>query len=239
MKTFTIFFSLVIFAMAGLAQDIHYSQFYASPLTLNPALTGVNNCNYRVGVMYRNQWKSVSSNPYQTPSISFDINNVLQRIVKTGTLSVGALVLNDKAGAGDLTNLTIAGSVAYQRPLTASRKLNLSIGLQPAYVQKRLDFTKLSFENQFNGQDFDPTLSNGENFTDKFGYLDLNAGLFLSYAAGRNSDIFAGVSLFHILSPKETFIGGDNKLNMRIAGHGGVRLGVSEKLDLIHDAIES
>ncbi|MBA2422287.1 MAG: PorP/SprF family type IX secretion system membrane protein [Chitinophagales bacterium] len=233
MKTFTIFFPLVIFAVAGLAQDIHYSQFYASPLTLNPALTGVNNCNYRVGVMYRNQWKSVSSNPYQTPSISFDINNVLQRIVKTGTLSVGALVLNDKAGAGDLTNLTIAGSVAYQRPLTASRKLNLSIGLQPAYVQKRLDFTKLSFENQFNGQDFDPTLSNGENFTDKFGYLDLNAGLFLSYAAGRNSDIFAGVSLFHILSPKETFIGGDNKLNMRIAGHGGVRLGVSEKLDLI------
>ena len=77
MKKITLFVALLLVVIAGMAQDIHYSQFYASPLTLNPALTGVNACNYRVGVMYRSQWSSVSADPYQTPSISFDINNVL------------------------------------------------------------------------------------------------------------------------------------------------------------------
>jgi hypothetical protein len=74
--------------------------------------------------------KSVTA-PYTTPSIAFDINNVLQRAIKTGTLSAGALVINDKAGDGELTNLGIMGSIAYARPLTSSRKVNISIGLQP------------------------------------------------------------------------------------------------------------
>ena len=217
----------------GMAQDIHYSQFYASPLTLNPALTGVNDCNYRVGIMYRNQWKSVTT-PYQTPSISFDINNVLQRVIKKGTLSAGALVLNDKAGDGDLSNLSVLGSIAYQRALTANRKLNISIGIQPGYVQKKLDVDKLTWESQFNGQTFDPTLSSNENFQkNKFGYFDLNAGLYLSYAVGTRSDIFLGGSVFHLIQPKESFLGTDNKLSMRYCVHGGVRIGVNDKLDII------
>ncbi|MEP7128010.1 MAG: PorP/SprF family type IX secretion system membrane protein [Chitinophagales bacterium] len=233
MKKITLLVTLIFSVMAGMAQDIHYSQFYASPLTLNPALTGVNSCNYRVGIMYRNQWSSVSDDPYTTPSISFDINNVLQRIVKTGTLSLGALVLNDKAGAGDLSNLTIAGSIAYQRPLNASRKLNLSIGVQPGYVQKKVDFSKLTFENQFDGQSFDPTLSSNENYVDKFGYFDLNAGVYLTYDFGKNSGVFLGGSFFHLIPPKESFLNSDNKLGMRIVGHGGVRIGVTDKLDII------
>ena len=67
------------------SQDIHYSQFYSSPLTLNPALTGVNDCTYRIAAMYRNQWQSVTD-PYQTPSISFDINNLFPKIFKKGSL---------------------------------------------------------------------------------------------------------------------------------------------------------
>lgn len=233
MKKFTLLAVLIMALTSVMAQDIHYSQFYASPLTLNPALTGVNACNYRVGIMYRNQWSSVSADPYTTPSISFDINNVLQRIVKTGTLSLGALVLNDKAGAGDLSNLTVAGSVAYQRPLNATRRLNLSIGVQPGYVQKKVDFSKLTFENQFDGQMFDPTMMSGENFKDKFGYFDLNAGLYLTYDFGKKSAVFLGGSVFHIIPPKETFLNSTNKLGMRIVGHGGVRAGITDKLDII------
>lgn len=233
MKKITLLLSLLFSMMASMAQDIHYSQFYASPLTLNPALTGVNSCNYRVGIMYRNQWSSVSADPYTTPSISFDINNVLQRIVKTGTLSLGALVLNDKAGAGDLSNMTIAGSVAYQRPLNASRKLNLSIGLQPGYVQKKINSNQLTFENQFDGQQFDPTLSSGENIDNKMGYFDLNAGLYVTYEFSAKSSLFLGGSFFHLVPPKETFLNSDNKLGMRIVGHGGVWLGVTDKFDII------
>jgi type IX secretion system PorP/SprF family membrane protein len=225
----------VLCAQLLTAQDIHYSQFYASPLTLNPALTGLNDCNYRVGAMYRNQWSSVSAEPYQTPSISFDINNVLQRLIKKGTLSAGGLLLNDKAGAGELSNLSIMGSIAYARPVTANRKLNLSIGLQVGYTQKRLDFSKLTFENQFNGEDFDPALSNGESYNDNISYIDLNAGLYLGYAASSKTDVFLGGAAFHLLQPEEKFLnnGPENKLAMRLVGHGGVRFGLSDNLDFI------
>lgn len=235
MRKFSLLLAAVVLSAVSFAQDIHYSQFYSSPLTLNPALTGLNECNYRVGAMYRNQWSSVSADPYQTPSVSFDINNVLQRMIKKGTLSAGALILNDKAGAGDLSNLSIMGSAAYQFALTADRKLNLSLGLQVGYTQKKLDFSKLTFEEQFDGEGFDPTFSNGESFDDKFGYVDLNAGAYFSYAASKSTDVFLGGGVFHLVPPKEQFLntGAENKLAMRYVGHGGVRFGITESLDLI------
>src|SRR5438067_13574700 len=107
MKKVTLLLTVVLWSVVSFAQDIHYSQFYASPLTLNPALTGVNECNYRANAMYRNQWSSVSSNPYQTPSVSFDIDNVLQRVIKKGTFSLRGLRLDDKPGDGNLQNLSI------------------------------------------------------------------------------------------------------------------------------------
>ncbi|MCS6990877.1 MAG: PorP/SprF family type IX secretion system membrane protein [Chitinophagales bacterium] len=214
------------------AQDIHYSQFYASPLTLNPALTGINDCNYRLAGMYRNQWRSVTD-PYVTPSISFDINNVLQRWIKTGVLSAGGLILNDKAGTGELSNMSIMASVAYARPLTADRKLNGSVGLQLGYVQKKLDFTKLLWESQFNGESFDPTLSSNENFNDKFSYIDLNAGLYVSYFLSPKADLFGGAAIFHLIPPKESFLNKDNKLGMRMVGHGGFRYKITDQFSII------
>ena len=49
----------VLSVVAAQAQDIHFSQFYMSPLNLNPALTGVMNCNHRLVANYRNQWASI------------------------------------------------------------------------------------------------------------------------------------------------------------------------------------
>jgi len=235
MRKITLLLAAILCSITIFAQDIHYSQFYSSPLTLNPALTGINDCNYRASAMYRNQWSSVSPDPYVTPSISFDINNILQRIIKKGTLSAGGLLLNDKAGAGALSNLTIQGSLAYARPLTSNRKLNGSLGLQFGYTQKSIDFNKLLFETQFDGETFNPQLSNQEAYNDKISYVDLNAGLYFSYAASKNVDVFLGGAAFHLLQPKEKFLstGPDNKLSMRFVVHGGFRLGLTSNLDLI------
>ena len=55
------------------AQDIHFSQFYMSPLNLNPALTGIMNCNMRVSSNYRNQWSSVlKADAFKTYNVSYD-----------------------------------------------------------------------------------------------------------------------------------------------------------------------
>src|SRR5215207_4229075 len=88
---------LCLICFGATAQDIHYSQFYASPLTLNPALTGINDCSYRVNGMYRSQWSSIPA-PYSTPSLSFDINSLAPKVIKTGNLSAGLLIYNDRSG---------------------------------------------------------------------------------------------------------------------------------------------
>ncbi len=225
---------LLTSAVFTYAQDIHYSQFYASPLTLNPALTGVNDCNYRVALSYRNQWASVTT-PYTTPSISFDMNSIAPRLIKRGTGSAGLLILNDKAGDGQLSNLTIMGSVAYQRDLDAKKKMSASIGLQFGYVQKRYDLSKLTFEEQWAGTDFNQSLPNGEqNINNKLSYFNVNLGGLWAYKPTEKVNVFLGAAAFNLISPKETFYNdGDNKLSPRGVIHAGAKIGLNEKLNLI------
>jgi peptidoglycan-associated lipoprotein len=78
------FLITIIFAFTHLvqAQDIHFTQFYATPQTLNPALTGVSEGSYRFTGIYRNQWSSVTI-PYVTYGASFDIR-ILQSDGRAG-----------------------------------------------------------------------------------------------------------------------------------------------------------
>ncbi|MEY4904396.1 MAG: hypothetical protein RLZZ292_2211, partial [Bacteroidota bacterium] len=71
-KLFTLCLAL-LGTIAANAQDIHFSQFYQSPLNLNPALTGVMNCNQRLTANFRNQWAAIlRGNAYNTYSASYD-----------------------------------------------------------------------------------------------------------------------------------------------------------------------
>ena len=58
-KILSITAALLLSIGAVQSQDIHFSQFYASPLNLNPATTGVLSCDLRFSAIYRNQWASV------------------------------------------------------------------------------------------------------------------------------------------------------------------------------------
>jgi len=52
------------------AQDLHFSQFFNSPLTTNPANTGfIPDADYRIGASYRDQYSSIMTVPYKTISI--------------------------------------------------------------------------------------------------------------------------------------------------------------------------
>ncbi len=235
MKKLVLILLMFISASITKAQDIHYSQFYASPLTLNPALTGVNDCNYRVGIMYRNQWHSITpTTAFTTPSISFDINNLAARHIKTGVLSAGLLVLNDQAGDGNLSNLSILGSAGYLYSIDSKKKYNVSIGIQTGYVQKKVDYTLLNFEEQFNGTTFDHNIAtNDVNGKNSFGYLNFNTGILFLAHLNPKIDVYAGGALFNLIQPKETFYGGTNKLNMRPVLHAGGRFQLNDAWSLM------
>lgn len=211
------------------SQDIHFTQFYASPLTLNPTLAGVNEGTYRVAAIYRNQWQSVTV-PYTTYGFSFD-SRILQGKLKNNKLGVGLNLNADRSGTGKLFFMQAQVSLAYNMSLDKAGKHYIGLGLQGGYVQKSLQYNLLSFPSQYNGSDFDLTLPNNETFAaNSTSYIDVNAGILWHSQLGERVGAFAGFTYSHINRPRETFLGSTNKLSSRYTGHGGVKIKASEKI---------
>src|SRR6202050_997189 len=96
-------------------QDLHFSQWFNSPLMTNPANTGfIPDADYRLGANYRNQWSSVMSEPYKTMSIWGDAQ-VFRNRIQSGWLGLGGAILHDVAGASSLSTTEVYASIAYHQ----------------------------------------------------------------------------------------------------------------------------
>ncbi|MBC7388316.1 MAG: PorP/SprF family type IX secretion system membrane protein, partial [Opitutaceae bacterium] len=127
------------------AQDFHFSQFYNSPLTLNPALTGRIREDFRVGIIHRNQWKAINS-AYVTSAVFADIN-FIKNPFKLDMWGVGLVAMNDEIGDGMFSNQNIGLSLSGTKTLDELKRHKLSIGVQPSYVTKGLNKNNLIFDN--------------------------------------------------------------------------------------------
>ena len=188
------------------AQDAHFTQYFASPLTLNPALTGLVQCDLRVSANYRNQWASVSSNPYTTASLSYDMATLKGKLNNGSALGIGILAMYDRAGQGALTNINVGLSVAYHLALGVEKRHTISLGVQGVLVQKSIDFNKLDFEDEFNPNTGVAEYTTGE-FTGNtdLNYPDFNAGFMYSGRVSDHATAYAGFSYYHLTQPVETF----------------------------------
>ncbi|MHB1922824.1 MAG: PorP/SprF family type IX secretion system membrane protein [Chitinophagaceae bacterium] len=217
-------FTLLCFCLLGhicWAQDPHFSQFFASPLTLNPAFTGYFTGDLRVAGNYRNQWSSIAT-PFVTGTVSLDLGILKNVINPNDIFGVGIMALYDQTGGGGLQEDYLAVSTAYHKALDPVGNSTLGLGFQVALVQKRLDFSKLIFENQLTSQGFDPTLPNGEYFSNpQISYPDYNVGILYNNQLGDNSNVYLGASYYHISRPQESFLGGNNRISSRFTVHGG------------------
>lgn len=209
-------FLLALFARYTYAQDLHFSQYFNSPLLINPANTGFNpDYDYRLGGNYRNQWANVG-NPYKTMSAWGDVKLFANRF-DNGWIGVGGALYKDVAGSGSLSTTSGFASVAYHQMIGYNSLLSGGFGL--GYTSKRIDISKLSFDNQWNGKFFDFTIPPNEPFSySQTAYLDLQAGLNYAYFASENVYFNAGVSIMHINRPRESFFDptvSDNRIGRR------------------------
>ncbi|TDH27862.1 type IX secretion system membrane protein PorP/SprF [Segetibacter sp. 3557_3] len=207
-KALLIALALVSASVTTKAQDLHFSQYFNAPLLVNPANTGFTpEGDYRVGINYRNQWASLGGNPYKTFSLYGDAQ-VLGKRIENGWLGVGGALLRDVAGSGNLTSTRAFGSVAYHQALGLGSLL--SAGFNVGWVNKRVDFTKLTFDNQWNGKFFDVSTPSGEGFiTNQINYFSLQAGLNYAYFPNDNTYLNAGISMSNINRPRESFSSSD------------------------------
>jgi len=212
------------------AQDFHLTMYDAAPMFLNPALTGVVDADWRVHGQYRTQWKAVNFKPYTTALISFD-----KPYKKWG---VGGQIANFRAGLGNYNVVQGVISTAYTVSLNKKRTHNLSFGLQGGLSQKSVEYQLLTYNNQYvttNGGGFDNTISSGENFSGQsFVIPELNAGVIYYFAKQQTRfNPFVGLSVFNLLTPKETFFNTNNDLPMRFYTHLGSRINITEVLYVI------
>ncbi len=194
---------LCLFLSSGLiAQDIHFTQFTASPLTVNPAFTGNFHGLVRVNTIYRNQWGSIV-NPFETVGFSIDAP-IVNDLSSDDYLAAGLELYNDKSGGGNLTNFSALGSIAYHKQLGKAGNSVLSVGLQGGYTSKNLDIFQIYFADEFRNNGFDPG-SGGHFFNNNVNYFTINLGGALSTKLGKKSGMQFGLGANNLNSPQESF----------------------------------
>ena len=211
---FMLLFSIIYIKASS--QGLIYSQYFNAPLLVNPANTGFNpDYDYRIGGNYRNQYASVGT-PYKTMGIWADTKLFANRF-ENGWMGIGGSITKDVAGSGSLSATSATISIAYHQLL--GYKSLLSAGFSTGIVAKRIDFSKLIFDNQWNGQFFESTIPSNEPFAySQAGYVDLAMGLNYALFASENAYFNAGVSVMHLNRPKESFYAAsvtDSKIDMR------------------------
>jgi type IX secretion system PorP/SprF family membrane protein len=214
--------------------DPHFSQYYAYPLYLNPALTGVINGDLRVNANFKNQYATIN-NAYQTGGLSLDYR-------PTEKVGLGFNVLNQAAGDIGYNYFAAYGSFGYAISVSNDGYKKVSFGVQAGVINRSFDPSKAQFGSQFNpGSGFDPSLPSNENFLNTNATIfDAGAGVF--YYDGdplHDANLFGGVSVAHLARSKDPFAvdGSSSKLPVRYTIHGGVRIKASELFDLIPHAI--
>lgn len=230
-RVYVVLISFGIFSvLKGYGQDIHFSQFYNSPLNLNPALAGQFKGDYRFVGNYRNQWSSVTV-PYQTFSFSADASNFLDK------KNIGAGLVFDYDNTGDsrftTTIVNLVGN--YKVALNTDSNQYLGGGIALGFTNKKLTYQPLRFDAQYNGYRYDPNLPNNETFgTNTQTFMNIHTGLSYFYQIEDRKKVEVGLGVFNLTSPKESYFGNNNiQLDRRYTAHATVQYQLNDKIDII------
>ena len=228
--------ALALTAHSVQAQDIHFTQFNAVPMVINPAFTGNFDGQWRAAAIYRNQWQSVTM-PYVTYGASFDAPLVHDLSIDD-YLAGGVQVYEDKAGDGNLTNFTVLASVAYHKFFGKEVNKALSVGFQGGYSEKSIDLSKLYFGDEFLNGTFVPGSGAQQQYlNNRLHYFTVNAGISWAQSVSNNFGYELGVGANNLNQPADGFAKEQNSqaasgLGMRYTAQLGAIWYVSEKFSL-------
>jgi len=208
-------------------QDIHFSNFYNTPLIINPANTGNYIGNWRIISNYRDQGGS-DYGEYKTSTVAFDMPIYYYKQMG----SIGLILINDNSA--DNTLLVNKAFLSIAHFIKVSSKSYLHMGFQLGVVHKKFSLNDLSFPDQYDMSTghYNPDLptmeiTENQNLT----YLDLNWGLIWSRKSSKfNSEI--GISMFHYNTPNENFTTFTSELPARYLSHAYLKINFKNNLYL-------
>jgi type IX secretion system PorP/SprF family membrane protein len=193
------------------AQDPQFTQFYAAPMYLNPAFTGLT-YEHRFAANYRNQWPGVKT-AYSTYMASYDYN------VSNMNSGIGGFVLQDRAGTSNL--VTTMGGINYAYRVKLGKFSEARGGIALVMNQKKIDQTRLIFNDQFiTGS----SVSQDALAADKINFFDMGIG-----ALFNSTNYWIGFAARHVNQPNASMVGNIEPLPISGSLHGGYRFIISAR----------
>jgi type IX secretion system PorP/SprF family membrane protein len=214
---FLILIGLLISSVA-FCQDLHFTNYYYSPLYLSPAKTGSFAGTYRFGANVRDQFSSFIEKPYQSVMAYADMP-IAFGLKPHHWIGVGMNIYADRAGDLALGNTGAHLSLAYHYAIDPAYKTVFTIGLQYGMTQRTINRDNYKSEETLSGNMSDPDMDLLDNFNPSLG--DINFGVSLKNWTSKTSYFDVGASLYHITQSDFRFKGSmiDNTVSMRINGY--------------------
>jgi type IX secretion system PorP/SprF family membrane protein len=231
--------ALSLYAGITKAQDIHFSMFTEMPSSINPAIAGVN-YNLRVTGNYRSQWSSVASK-FETMGLSYE-QTIRHKKLKSNYFAFNINIFKDLAGDAKLSTLNPNVGISYHQKIT--KQMKFSGGIQSGFMYRTIDVSNLTWDRQFDGFSYNPSLSSGEDIPNSgVTSFDLGGGVNFNYNAG---DKFAGksparfdvgLSAYHYQLAKNSFINSTEKLQTRICGYFSGEISIPNSINAIAPSV--
>jgi type IX secretion system PorP/SprF family membrane protein len=244
MRKLYVLLLLVFCEVGAFAQSTEplFTQFYNTPLQVNPANAGLFAGRARIITNYKRQWESIGQ-PFQT--IAFSADGQIARNVTGGDFfGVGLDVTQDKAGISELSNLAANLSVSFTKAFDSRKTHFFSVGMSGGYGQKSISASSINWGSQWTNTGFNSDILTSDQFIDEsVGYFDIGAGVNYYYS-DRNDDLkmYIGAGGKHLSKPKISFMGEDEiTLQRRFNVNGGLhyRFGRSSNFSVYPNFIYS
>lgn len=231
MRKLLLFSGILLLSFFVKGQDPHFSQFFASPQTLNPAFTGKFDGEMRLTANHRDQWPSIPK-AYVTTSASADFNLLQNKIGDGDVFGIGFSAVSDQSADAALKLNYGSVSVSYHKALDENGYNTIGAGFQATYSSTVLDFSKLTFEDQLTQNGFTGVTAENLNNGNARNYMDINAGILYSGSSTGSNNYYLGASIYHINRPNLSFIDKVWNLSSRVTIHGGYSFPVSNVLSV-------
>lgn len=200
-------------------QDKQFSMFQHTKSQINPATAGFFEGKYQLFTNFRNQWLTLSDNPYRTISAAFDSRFK----AGNGLLGYGINFYNDVSGDALYSVNQITVPISYA--VTLNEHSKLSFGLSPSFYQRSINNAYTTWDNQWTGVAFNPIIESNESISSgnlSVGKFDLGAGIYYQTELSKFSWFSIGISGQHLTKQNISFLNGDNGLyrKLSVTAHG-------------------
>ena len=213
------------------AQDVHFSQMFETPLLRNPSLAGLFSGDVRIQSVFRSQWNAVTV-PYQTTSLSAEVKKKIG--AGDDFITLGGQVVYDKAGSIALTSTQVLPTLNYHKSLSADKNTYLSFGFMGGLVQRKFDRSKMTTNNQYDGNTYNSEIADGETFLKpSYSYLDGSVGMSLNSQIGENynNNFYLALAYHHFNQAKKIsfYESAEVKMTPKWVGSAGIRMGMTDR----------